>query len=164
MRSPPPRFCRVMAITLPAFEARAIASFEDGIAGVGDEHDRSSQDEDEFVFVSVPMALTGPGARALLQQINAELGEAGGMPESPPSLVLAGFVERLGIARSDARAGLCNIDLHVSTPRSPTSPSVADLHTQRVVRSVLATSPLYSTSGHGCRADIRHDHSDVPGG
>ena len=55
---------QVMAITLTGFEASAIASVEDGIAGVGDEHDRSSQDENEFVFVSVPMALTRPGARA----------------------------------------------------------------------------------------------------
>jgi hypothetical protein len=35
-----------------------------GHAGVSDEHNRSSQDENEFVFVSVPMALTRPGARA----------------------------------------------------------------------------------------------------
>jgi hypothetical protein len=55
---------QVMAITLTAFEAGAIASVEDGVAVVGDEHDRASQDENEFVFVSVPMALTRPGARA----------------------------------------------------------------------------------------------------
>ena len=30
----------------------------------GDEHHRSSQDENELDFVSVPMALTRPGARA----------------------------------------------------------------------------------------------------
>src|SRR6516165_9936183 len=64
------------------------------------------------------------------------------MPQSPPGLVPAGFVERLGIARSDARTGLRNIDLHVSNPRSPTSASIAGLHTQRVVQSVPATSPL----------------------
>jgi hypothetical protein len=55
---------QMMAVTLTGFEAGAIASVEDGIAGVGDEHDRSSQNENEFVFVSVPMALTRPRARA----------------------------------------------------------------------------------------------------
>jgi hypothetical protein len=55
---------QVMAIALTGFEAGAIASVQDGIAGVGDEHDRSSQDENELVFVNVPMALTRPGARA----------------------------------------------------------------------------------------------------
>jgi hypothetical protein len=59
-----------MAITRTGFEAGTIASVEDGIAAVGDEHDRSSQDENEFVFVSVPMALTkneapGPNSNRL---------------------------------------------------------------------------------------------------
>jgi len=85
-----------MAITLTGFEAGAIASVEDGIADVGDEHDRSFQDVNELVFESMPMALTRPGARAQLQQIDAELGEPGGPPEPPPGLVLAGFVEGLG--------------------------------------------------------------------
>ena len=55
---------QMMAITLTGFEAGAIASVEDGIPGVGDEHDGSPQDENEFVFVGVPMALTRPSARA----------------------------------------------------------------------------------------------------
>ena len=38
---------------------------------------------------------------------------ANGQPEPTPGLVLAGFVERLGIARSGARTGVNNIDLHV---------------------------------------------------
>jgi hypothetical protein len=59
-----PLVLQVMAITLTGFEAGAVAGVENGIAGVGDEHDRSSQHENELVFVSVPMALTGPGARA----------------------------------------------------------------------------------------------------
>ena len=85
-----------MAITLTGFEAGAIASVENGITGVGDEHDRSSQHVNELVFESMPVALTGPGARTQLQQIDAELGEAGDPPEPPPGLVLAGFVERPG--------------------------------------------------------------------
>jgi len=81
---------------------------------------RAPDDIDELVFVSVPMALTGPGARAQLLHIDAELGKAGGQPEPTPGLVLAGFVEWLGIARSGARTGASNIDLHVpiSQPRS----------------------------------------------
>ena len=63
---------QVMAITLTRFEAGAIASVEGGIAGVGDEDDRSSHDVNELVFVSVPMALTGPGARTQLQQIHTD--------------------------------------------------------------------------------------------
>jgi hypothetical protein len=60
---------RVMATMLTGLKPGAIASVENGIAGVGDEHDRSSQDENEFVFVSVPMALTRPSARARLQRL-----------------------------------------------------------------------------------------------
>ena len=41
---------QVMAITLTGLEPGAIASVENGIAGIGDEHDRSSQNENEFVF------------------------------------------------------------------------------------------------------------------
>jgi hypothetical protein len=64
MRSPR-RVLEVMAIMLTGFEAGAVAGVENGVAGVRDEHDRSSQDENEFVFVSVPMALAGPGARVV---------------------------------------------------------------------------------------------------
>ena len=71
----------------------------------------------ELVFESMPMSLTRPGARAHLQQIDAILVAASGRPERPPSLVLAGLVERLGIARSSARTGLRNVDLHVSISR-----------------------------------------------
>src|SRR6516225_5348441 len=110
-----------MAIALTGLEAGAIAGIENGFASIGDEYDRSSQDENELVFVSVPMTLTGPNARAQLQQIDAELGKAGGQPEPTPSLVPAGFVERLGIARSGTRPGASNIDLHVPIPSQPHS-------------------------------------------
>jgi hypothetical protein len=108
-----------MAIALTGLEAGAIAGVEDNFTSIGDEHDRAPDDIDELVFVNVPMALTGPGARAQLQQIDAKLGKAGGQPEPTPGLVLARFVERLGIARSGARSGANNIDLHVPISRSP---------------------------------------------
>jgi hypothetical protein len=82
-----------MAIALTDLEAGAIAGVEHGFASIGDERDRAPDDIDELVFVSVPMALTGPGPRAQLQQIDAELGKAGGQPEPTPGLVLAGFVD-----------------------------------------------------------------------
>src|ERR1700739_2318149 len=110
-----------MAIALTGLEAGAIAGVEDSFTSIGDQHDRTSDDINKLVFVSVPMALTGPGARAQLQQIDAELGKAGGQPEPTSGLVLAGVVERFGVARSGARAGASNIDLHVpifSQPRS----------------------------------------------
>jgi len=69
--------------------------------------------------VSVPMALPGPGARAQLQHIDAELGKPGAQPKPAPVLVLAGFVERLGIARSGARTGASNVDLHIPISRTP---------------------------------------------
>src|ERR1700730_13771568 len=114
-----------MAIVLTCLEAGAIAGVEQGLASICDEHDRAPDDIDELVFVSVPMALTGPGARAQLQQIDAELGKPGGHPQPTPGLVLAGFVERLGIARSGARSGANNIDLHVPISRSPVPRSIA---------------------------------------
>ena len=110
-----------MAIALTGLEAGAIAGVEHGFASIGDEHDRAPDDIDELIFVSVPMALTGLGARAQLQQIDAELDKARGQPESTPGLVLAGFVERLGIARPGARTDASNIDLHVPISRRPVS-------------------------------------------
>ena len=86
---------QVVAVRFTGFEAGAIADVEQDFAGIGNEHDRAPNDVDELVFMGVPMALTGPGARAQLQQIDAELAKAGGQPEPTPSLVPAGFVERL---------------------------------------------------------------------
>src|SRR6516162_11959511 len=106
---------QVMAIALAGLETGAIAGVEHGFASIGDEHDRAPDNIDELVFVGVPMALTGPGTRAQLQQVDAELGQAGGHPEPSPGLVPAGFVERLGMARSGASAGDSKFDLHVPT-------------------------------------------------
>ena len=56
-----------MAITLTSFEAGAIACVEYSFASISDEHHRTPDDIHELVFVGVPMALTGPGARTQLQ-------------------------------------------------------------------------------------------------
>ena len=61
-----------MAIALTGLETGAIAGVEHGFTSIGDEHDGAPNDIDELVFVSVPMALTGPGARGQLQQIDAQ--------------------------------------------------------------------------------------------
>jgi hypothetical protein len=85
-----------MAVALTGLEAGAIAGVEDSFASIGDEHDRAPDDIDELVFVSVPMALTGPGARTQLQQIDAELSEAGGQPEPTRVLFWQGSSNGLG--------------------------------------------------------------------
>jgi hypothetical protein len=94
----------MVAITLTGLEASAIAGVEDGLASVGDEHDRAAQDIDEFVNQSVPVALARPGTWTEFQQVDAELAEASGPPEPSPNLVLARFVEGLGIAGSGTHA------------------------------------------------------------
>ena len=65
----PTAVLEMMAITLTSFEAGAIACVEYSFASIGDEHHRTPDDIHELVFVGVPMALTGPGARTQLQQI-----------------------------------------------------------------------------------------------
>ena len=104
-----------------------IVSLEDGITGVGDEHDRSLQDENELVFVSVPMALTRSGAPG---SNSNRLTRNWVMPAACPSrrrvLLWHGSSKNLG-KRDPVRAGLRNIDLHAATPHSPTSASTAGL-------------------------------------
>ena len=58
---------QVMTIAFTGLKAGAIADVEQDFAGIGNEHDRAPNDVDELVFMGVPMALTGPGARTQLQ-------------------------------------------------------------------------------------------------
>jgi hypothetical protein len=67
---------------------------------------------------AIPLSI---GYSEILHQ-ETELGEAGGMPESPPSLALAGFVERLRLIRTgSARFRLLRRSSGRSSPfaRSP---------------------------------------------
>src|SRR5262252_2349664 len=108
-----------MAIALTGLKAGAIARLKRGFASVSDENDRTPDDVDELVLVRMPMALTRPSSRAQLQEIDSELGEASGQPETTPGLVLAGLVERLRITRSGARSRARDINLHLPILRSP---------------------------------------------
>jgi hypothetical protein len=66
-----------------------------------------------------------------------------------PVLVLAGLVERLGIARSSARTGLRNVDLHVSISRD-------------AILSVYSRAGCFAASGSTARSGLarssRHGH------
>ena len=72
----------VMAICDACWEARTITRLQDLLTSVGNENDLAFDDPYELVFVSVPVALTGPSVRRKVQEIYAELRQAGRITQS----------------------------------------------------------------------------------
>ena len=85
---------QMMPVPVAGLEAGAIARLQDFFAGIGDQHHFAGQHIDEFVLLEVPMALAGPRARRQPQQIDAELGEAGGVAQLAALARPAGLVDR----------------------------------------------------------------------
>ena len=83
---------------------------EDLLAIVGDQHHLALHDPDELVLGGVPVALARPLAGRQAQQVDAELGQAGGVAEQQPLAPLAGRVIGRRIAGSGAAGGLGGID------------------------------------------------------
>ena len=53
---------------------------------------------DELVFVTVPVALTGPATGRQRHQIHAEIAKAARIAQAPPCARGTGFIEWCGIA------------------------------------------------------------------
>jgi hypothetical protein len=82
----------MMAIRDPCRETCTVTSSEDLFTSVGNQNDLALDDPDELVLVSVPVALARPGVRRKMQQIDAELGQAGRIAESAARAGASRFV------------------------------------------------------------------------
>ena len=58
----------VMAICGACWEARTVTRLQHLLASVSNQNDLAFDDPNELVFVSVPVALTGPGVRREVQE------------------------------------------------------------------------------------------------
>ena len=101
---------QMMAVFLARLEAGAIARLQDFFAGVGHQHHFAFQHIDEFVLLEVPVALAGPGARRQPQQIDAELGQPGGIAQAAALAGPAGLIIGRRIEGAGARGQILGID------------------------------------------------------
>ena len=92
---------QAMAVGVAGLEADRVAGPEDFRPGVGDERDLAGQHIDELVRPGVPVTLARPGAGRQAEEVDAELGEAGGVAELLPLARQAGLVEGRRIHRPD---------------------------------------------------------------
>jgi hypothetical protein len=81
------------------------------LAGIVDQHNFARHNENEFIFLDMPMALRRPHAGLQRQQIDAELRQPTGIAKRFADAVQTRLVERRGItATADIRNG-SNVDL-----------------------------------------------------
>src|SRR6267154_586966 len=70
-----------MAVAVSGGKPCCVAGAQCFLTLVGHEHHLAGEDIDEFVFVAVPMTLARPGTRRQATQVDAELGQPGGIAE-----------------------------------------------------------------------------------
>src|SRR4051812_1405529 len=109
---------QAMAVAVVRRKTGGVAGAQYLFAHVGDQHDLARQHIDEFVLAGVPMPLARPGAGRQTQQIDAELGQPGGVAELGTLAGAAGLIEGRRVQRADHRGERGNIDAlwHGSTP------------------------------------------------
>jgi hypothetical protein len=107
----------VMAVRLAGREGGAVASLQELLARVGDQHALALQHIDELVLHAVPVPLARPLAGRQAQEVDAELGQPGRIAQLPAPAVLAAFVEGRGVAGAEAGRGVFDVDLgHLRFP------------------------------------------------
>lgn len=99
-RFPTASVLEVMPVGVARREPSAVTSHQDLFAAVRDENDLAFEHHQKFIFMTVPVALAGPGARREPEQIDPELSEPSGFAQSPPAPGLARGVERRRISGS----------------------------------------------------------------
>ena len=89
-----------MSVGVPREKSGAISGMQDLLTAFGHQHDFSLQDVDELLCPSMPMPLTGPGARGQFKQVDADFLQPCRNPEPMPNLVLARPREWFRISRA----------------------------------------------------------------
>lgn len=107
-----------VAVGLARLEAGTVAGPQHVLAGLADQRHLAFEHVDELVLGAVPVALRRPRARRQAQQVDAELGEAGGIAEPGPLARPAGLVIGRRVERAGGLARGGNVDLlrHGSRP------------------------------------------------
>src|SRR5688572_12989744 len=89
-----------MAIARAFRKRRALTGSQGRLAGVFDEYELALEHENEFVLVTVPVALARPAAGRQGHQVDAEVAQATGVTEAPPRSCRARRIERRWISRT----------------------------------------------------------------
>jgi len=84
---------QVMAMGFARRERGAVPSAQDLLAVSADQHNLALDDIDELLGMGVPMVLARPRARLQLQEVDAELREAGRLRQAASQLVPAWHIE-----------------------------------------------------------------------
>jgi len=79
---------QMMPVRVSGAETSAVAGDQNFFGGLGDQNHLTLDHHQEFVFVTVPVTLAGPGAWRKTEQIDPKLAEACGFsePPAPPGL------------------------------------------------------------------------------
>src|SRR5580692_7451979 len=178
-----------MTVRVVGLEARGIARPEHGLAAVVDQHDFAFEDEDELIFLLVPMPQRGRGAGLQRRQVDPELVEAGRVAEPLARAAGDDSPERLGIVRASIDRDFGDVDLghnsvFVIAERPRGAPAVKDaaqsvplvearrfapslelriaIHTRSMIVAVPMPAPMHSVTSAVARLRRSSSSSTVP--
>src|SRR5688572_25614212 len=106
----------MMAVANACSEARTFARAQELLTLVGDQHELSLQNPDEFVLRGVPVALARPTPRWKPQEIDTELTQPGRLAEPPSLSIPARLIERRRIAAAFANGHFGDLDFRHTQP------------------------------------------------
>jgi hypothetical protein len=93
----------VVAVGITRYEGDAVAGAQSFLAIIADQRQLAFEDPNEFVLVTMPVALTGPAAGWDHGQVHAESGDALGAGDRLTHTVDTGLVEGGRVARAAPR-------------------------------------------------------------
>jgi hypothetical protein len=101
---------QMMAIMDSGLEAGAISGTENLFSRVRDQHELALEHVHELIFGGMPMPLAGPGAGLQAQEVDSEVGQPGGIPDSLAPAPGARVVEWGGVAGAGNHGHIVKID------------------------------------------------------
>jgi hypothetical protein len=109
---------QMMTVMNSGFESGAIAGPKNLFTRVRDQHELALENIYELIFGGMPMPLAGPGAGQQAQEIDSEVGQPGGIPDSLARATCAGTAEWRGISRAGDRGNVLKVDsfCHAAIP------------------------------------------------
>jgi hypothetical protein len=106
----PGSILQMMAVLNSGFEAGAVAGTKKLLPRVRDQHELALEHVHELIFRGMPMPLARPGAGLQPQQIDSEVGQTGGVPDSLAPASGARKVEWRRISTAGNRGYVSKID------------------------------------------------------
>ncbi len=102
---------QVMTVGFAGLEAGDVARRQQFLAIVRHQHHLAFEHIDQLVFGRMPVPLARPGSGRQAQEVHSELGQAGGIPQTPALARRAGFIMGHGVACALGVRGGGEIDL-----------------------------------------------------